>query len=761
MLYAHYDKLKNEKQPLHQHLKKVANLMTGELEFVEFPGVSQDALKHILFYQGEYHDAGKGMKFFQDYLVRGKDSSYKNHSLISAVIFKYKSCIEDEYLQYLAFLTIAKHHSAMDTVLLPSGQGCAILPKQYQDWYKNIKIHDPEIIAELDTTLDLEDLEVFLGIKWDLISREKSDKWFFMLQYLFSKLIWADKMDSAQINPAKLFLYPSLIDIEHYLTLKSKGIVNEINKKREKIRNTVLHRLANCDDSYLKTNRIFTITAPTGTGKTITGISAAVYLAERLEKIYGAKPRIITALPFVNILEQTKNDYENLFQDVLTHYSLNEIEEKGDMPLKDKYLLTNSWENCVIITTFVQLFESVFTSKNKSLLKLNKLAGSIVILDEIQALPDKYYPLIGAALKRISDYYGTRFLLMTATQPEIITFAQKFIPEKIAVTELLENHQTYFEIMSRTQIIPQFKSKIDTNQIAELIDMTRKPDESALIVVNTIRRSIELFQLLKKRYPEEIILYLSTNLIGVDRKNVIKKAKDLIKEGKSFIMVSTQTIEAGVDLDFHVGYRDLAPLESIIQIAGRINRNGLKGNHAPLYVFQTGDAQLIYKVFNLDHTKKALDKTYYEHEYKSLIEKYYKIIMEYGAFDTTIYEEGILKLDYEEIDKFQLIESQGLATVIIEKDPEVKDIITNICDIYRAGLTGFEEKAKLKNEFRKLGKYTLQLRPKKLINHMPTEFKTLYYLDLNFFIVQKEIIESYYNETGYIFDINEKDAIFL
>lgn len=761
MLYAHYDRIKNERQPLRQHLDRVAKLMTEELEFVELPQVSEDYLKKFLFYVGEYHDVGKGMTFFQDYLISGKENLYKNHALISAAIFRSKYNAEDEYLVYLAFLAIAKHHGSMDTVLLPSGQGYRVLPKQYRDWHKNIKLHDPEGIIGLAETLDLGEIEEFYGIKGDLISREKSDKWFFMLQYIFSKLIWADKMDSAQLEPTKAASYPTLTDIEHYITLKSQGIDQEINKERQKIRNTVLQRLADWDDAYLKTHRIFTITAPTGTGKTITGISVAVLLAERLEKIYGAKPRIITALPFVNILEQTKTDYENLFQDVLTHYSLNEIEQKGELPLKDKYLLTNSWESSVIITTFVQLFESVFTSKNKSLLKLNKLAGSIVILDEIQALPDKYYPVIGAALKRISDYYGTRFLLMTATQPEIITFAQKIIPEQILVTELLENHQTYFEKMSRTQIIPRFTIKIDTLRIIELIDITRKPNESALIVVNTIRRSIELFQLLKKRYPEEIILYLSTNLIGVDRKNVINTAKGLIKESRPFIMVATQTIEAGVDLDFNIGYRDLAPLESIIQIAGRINRNGLKGSYAPLYVFQTGDAQLIYKIFNLDHTKRALDRTYYEHEYKSLIEKYYKIMLKYGAYDTAIYEEGILKLDYEEIDKFQLIESQELATVIIEKDAEVKDIIKNICNIYRAGLTGFEEKARFKNEMRKLGKYTLQLRPKRLINHRPSEFKTLFNLDLNLFVVQKEIINSYYNETGYIFDQNEQEAIFL
>lgn len=761
MLYAHYNKMKNERQSLGQHLDRVANLMIEELEFVEFPEVTKDYLKKLLFNAGEYHDVGKGMKFFQDYLINGENSPYKNHALISAAIFRSKYYAEDEYLLYLAFLIIAKHHNSMDTALLTTGQGYRILPKQYQDWYKNIKLHDPEGIDGFAETLDLRDLGEFYGTKWDLISREKSDKWFFMLQYLFSKLIWADKMDSAQLNATKANSYPTLIDIEHYLTLKSQGIDNEINKERQKIRHTVLQRLANFNDLYLKSNRIFTITAPTGTGKTITGISAAILLAERLEKIYGVKPRIITALPFVNILEQTKSDYEKLFQDVLTHYSLNEIEQKGELPLKDQYLLTNGFESSVIITTFVQLFESIFTSKNRNLLKINKLAGSIVILDEIQALPDKYYPLIGATLKRISDYYGTRFLLMTATQPEIITFAQKIIPEQIVVTELLEDYQAYFKKMTRTQIIPQFTSKFDTAQIIELIDMTRKPDESALIVVNTIRRSIELFQLLKERYPEEIILYLSTNLIGVDRKNTINKAKGLIKKSKPFIMVSTQTIEAGVDLDFNVGYRDLAPLESIIQIAGRINRNGLKGNYAPLYVFHTGDAQLIYKIFNLDYTKNALDRIYYEYEYKKLIEKYYNTILEYGAYDTDIYEEGILKLDYEEIDKFQLIESQGLATVIIEKDPEVKDIITKICDIYRAGLSGFDEKARFKNEIRKLGKYTLQLRPNRLVNHMPTEFKTLFHLDLNLFIVQKEIIDSYYNETGYIFDQNEQAAIFL
>ena len=172
-------------------------------------------------------------------------------------------------------------------------------------------------------------------------------------------------------------------------------------------------------------------------------------MQKRIEEAEGFVPRIITAIPFINIIEQTRIDYEKILKQkasLIIHHSLSDFLKnygnKGqseEMVPLDKILLEiESWEGDVILTTFVQFFHSLITDSNRLLKKVNKLAGSIVILDEVQAIPVKYMPLIGALLIKLGDYYGTRFVLMTATQPKILEFGQKLLHyENINKVELL------------------------------------------------------------------------------------------------------------------------------------------------------------------------------------------------------------------------------------------------------------------------------------------------------------------------------------
>lgn len=753
MLYAHFDKTVNEGQFLMEHMENVANQMVNDLDLLNFKGYGKDYLSEILYLTGLYHDIGKGMSAFQNYLMTGKGGDEKNHSLISAAIFCYMFETDDA-IPYLAFTAIAKHHGDMSIDIMDEGQELTRLAKQYKDFVQNIEKENFTCKGLKKYDFQIEDIIEFTKTKSNLTrKRNRSDKWFFIAQYIFSKLIWADKLDSAHLSVSTSDNLTELSDVESYLHTKSTKQKDSMNEKREKIKHSVLQKINSLTDEEIKNNRIFTLTAPTGTGKTLTSICAALLLAKRIKKIYGCSPRFITALPFINILEQTKDDYKGIFGDVLVQYSASEYEGNKDIPLKDRLLLTNAWEDHVIITTFVQFFESILSSQNSRILKVNKLSGSIIILDEIQALPAKYYPLLGTVIKRISEYYGAWFILMTATQPEIVSYANLILGnDKMSSIELLEDNHVYYEDLERTKIIPVMDKVQDSESLVELISQTKKDNQSALVVINTISQSIEIYHLLKDKYRT---LYLSTNLINVDRKAVIEEAKELLKNKIPFVMVSTQTIEAGVDLDFDIGYRDLAQLESIIQVAGRINRSGNKGKHCPLYVFETENSKLIYSIYKLDKTKELLTDEIPENKYRDLVSKYYRILLdEDQSYDTEIYE-AIKNLDYAEISKFHLIDDKNVRSVIIEKDDRITNLISQYCTLIKERKFDFDTKAELKQLFNKISNYTVDIRVNKLIKHKPWYFKDIYDIDLDFFIVPRENVSDYYNETGFIVDNQE------
>ena len=591
MLYAHYDnKIKNG-QILNEHLNNVQSRMLDNISAVKFKLIEENLLKEILSNIGYYHDIGKIMNSFQKYLQTEQGGNEKNHSLISAGVFSAKYNNSIDMPTYLAMLSIAKHHVDMESEFDINEHNYKLffqLPKQYEDIKKQVE-NNQEYAKILENTFDLENYkkcieENIIEIRSKRNISNNGVEPFFILQYFFSKLLWADKLDSANLFQENKNI-TTLENIENYIQTKN-NIKLAVTERREDIRLTALKQVDILTDEEFYQTGIFQLTAPTGTGKTLTSICVALKIKERMQKQFGYSGQIITALPFINILEQTKSDYESFFTDVLTHYSgvdLNTSSKNNEdeNTLQEKLLLMSAWESPVIITTFVQFFESILTNKNNRLIKFNKLAGSVVILDEIQTIPSVFAPLLGAIIKYLNVFYGTRFILMTATQPEIVEAANKLLPKNYLMTahELLPNHQKYYDNLTRTKLVNVFSEVTNNEELVEFIKKTKGDNKAALVVVNTIRQSIEVYKMLKQEYK---VLYLSTNLIAIDRKKVIDQAKMLLSKKESFVLVSTQTIEAGVDLDFDIGYRDLAPLESIIQVAGRINRSGDKGTYLPI-----------------------------------------------------------------------------------------------------------------------------------------------------------------------------------
>lgn len=369
---------------------------------------------------------------------------------------------------------------------------------------------------------------------------------------------------------------------------------------------------------------VATLTLPTGMGKTLSGLSAAQTIRDE----FGGE-RVVYTLPFTSIIDQVVDEVEDIYEtDTLgrlltAHHHLSETkivdEDDVDADEADKNddvagMLAESWRAGLTITTFVQLFESLAGPANKQSMKIPALRDSVIILDEPQSLPLDWWKLVPRLVAILTEQYDATVIAMTATQPQLFDEATERGDE---VTELVDDPDLYFEATERVQyeldasteryIEMQEGPKSYTGAGAELLTAVDS-GASTLAVCNTIDSARALFDQftdsqcslpsvgeiyadaldavettaeidpkalatrIKKR-GDQSVLHLSTRLRPVDRLKLIKTAKELTNDGHGLVTVSTQLIEAGVDISFDRVYRDLAPIDSIVQAAGRCNRS--------------------------------------------------------------------------------------------------------------------------------------------------------------------------------------------
>ncbi|MCF6094009.1 CRISPR-associated helicase Cas3' [Microaerobacter geothermalis] len=815
--YAHYSQEKNIKQSLAEHLHAVSKMAVEAIPpTVHFPELSNQELKKLIQLEGIFHDFGKYTDFFQTYLLEGKISELKGHAHISACFFyplvldQLPESIEKTHKfawAFLFYLAVRLHHSHLTLKrLFDREEMWEVLKKQADHLLsKGVEVYqDIGLSSIIDFNRFCEFLQIdelkkdnrfFLHMPNHLsVGRLRDVQWYFALIYLFSLLIDADKWDSAGLgrNEIKRVGYNR---VSAYLSDKhGSEKTSELIERRENARKEIMGVIHGLTSEVLKSQHFFTLTAPTGIGKTLASLQCALALQERIHATKNYTPRIITAIPFINIIEQTQSDYKNVFGDqirVRTHHRLTDFSVRNDkaeeeIALDQRLMEVESWEADVIVTTFVQLFQSLLCGENRLLKKVNKLAGSIVILDEIQAIPDKYMPLIGALLRKLSHYYGTRFILMTATQPKLLELGDQLLGNnEQKPIELLPNHEHYFQKLNRTQFVPLLEERYDNEQFISLFLNLWNQQQSALIVVNTVKRSIDLFHLLKMRKengdisPDVHLHYLSTNIVPKDRKKVIFSVKEKLRNKLPVILVSTQTIEAGVDLDFDIGFRDLAPIESLVQTAGRINREGRKGEYSPLYIVQLEeDHQRIYKLHHLDRTKRLLKnkKQILEPEYRKIIESYYKEMIKAGIPDEsrTLWNEGVVGLDFDKLKEFQLIEKLGeVVDVFVEFEDDHEstlladayeelmqndwkpNAIYHVVDDSILNVIGdtpspYDRKALLHLILAKMSNYMVQIRVKRIIHNRPLNLSARNDVEAKFFWIPPSEVGRYYDrETGF------------
>lgn len=635
------------------------------------------------------HDFGKYTTFFQKY-ISSKDKTkndLNSHSFISALFGAFIALdFYDDVMSVIIYNSILHHHGSIRNadINLPKNFRRPIIDKddlmakidiarrQIENIEKNKEIirSDYEKVGYgryFDEFVKQKPFEKILTklrkLQYEFDYQNESEEFYFVSQMLYSSLIAADKISASNIILPEI----KFADFDVLNTAKNEKFKDNFKDKMNLIRRNIFDEVQEQIKNVYKDNKIFSITSPTGTGKTYCGFFAALKLRELLKD----NRKIIYSLPFTSIINQNYSSIYSLFENIpnfknesseyiIKHHSLANVDYKSEYEDYTKVkaeMLIENWNSGIVITTFVQLLETLIGNKNRMLKKFNVFRKSIIILDEVQAIDIKYLQLVEFILEAASKYLDCRIIMMTATKPLILSNA----------AELLKENKKYFDMFNRTSIIPRLEPIKIENFIEEFYE--NMEDKSYLIICNTIAQSLKIYNELKNSGRK--VLYLSTNILPCHRKERIDEVSARLKKGEKIILVSTQVVEAGVDFDFDVVIRDIAPIDSIIQAAGRCNRNGKK-NSGKVYVYSMVDdsgsyyGKRVYGHTLIDISKELLcdKKCIEESEYFDLIGKYFiEVDKNKSHQDSEKFEESIIKMYFTNkeysIDKFSLIKENN------------------------------------------------------------------------------------------------------
>lgn len=350
--------------------------------------------------------------------------------------------------------------------------------------------------------------------------------------------------------------------LENYISgwLKNQDI-DTVNGRRTEI-------LKNCLEMGKTEKGLFRLTVPTGGGKTVASLAFA--LRHALEN---KMDRIIYVIPYTSIIEQNAK----VFRDILGEENVLEnhcnVDYESSEELLPMQLASENWDKPIVVTTNVQFFESLFANKSSKCRKLHNIANSVIIFDEAQMLPNDYLKPCIAMIEELVNNYQASAVLCTATQPALTSFFH----EGISAKELCPRMEEQFEFFKRTVF-----ENVGVLTENDLIQRLEK-EYQALCIVNTKKRAQRIY----KQLEGEGVYHLSTSMYPKHRRRILREIRERLQKNKKCILISTSLVEAGVDLDFQSVYRELAGVDSMIQAAGRCNREGLRPEkESKVYIFQ-------------------------------------------------------------------------------------------------------------------------------------------------------------------------------
>ena len=434
--------------------------------------------------------------------------------------------------------------------------------------------------------------------------------------YFYTKMLFSALTDADWLDTEAYFLNRplSLKTTEIDELLKKLGAYiapwwdakSEINLRRCKILRCAIEH----GDDW---PGLFSMTVPTGGGKTVSSMAFALHHAVK----HGMR-RIIYVIPYCSILEQTQHVFEEIFgkENITAHYSGAEFSSREEQE-DTRVFSAENWEAPVILTTAVQFFESIYSNKPGKNRKLHNIAGSVLVFDEAQMLPVPFLrPCLAAICELVKDY-GCSAVLCTATQPSVEELLREYAPE-MPVRELCPEPEKMYQAFRRVSYTDDGELSDD-----ELIERLCQCNQ-VLCVVNSRKQAQALYGALEMG---EGSFHLSTMMTPYDRRRQLEEIRERLKAGRECRVISTSLIEAGVDVDFPVVYRALAGLDSIIQSGGRCNREGKRpAGESVVHVFRTSAKAPRMLEQNISAAERIL-RTYQEIDSPEAIHAYFHFLL--------------------------------------------------------------------------------------------------------------------------------------
>lgn len=537
LFYAHIAE-DGRKQTVLQHLEGTAKLAS------EFAAVFEEERMGQLL--GLAHDIGKYTPGFQKRLHGGARVDHSSAGAFEVMKLQ----------QPTASFCIAGHHGGIPD---GGGRGDSCGQNTLMGRLAKVQSGKTEDYSGYHGELELPNIPFYLIDRHDLAAE------CMRIRMLFSCLVDADYLDTERFMDGKMealsgWLNPADMDkldkkLQNYISgwFPPK---NELNRLRCEILESCIRK------GQEESSGLFCLTVPTGGGKTVASLAFAV----RHAKIHGKK-RIIYVIPYTSIIEQTAEVFRNILgkENVLEHHSGVMYDDAGGLSAETvrKVKATENWDMPVIVTTSVQFFESLYSNKPSECRKLHNIADSVIIFDEVQMLPIPYLKPCVHAIAQLVKRYHVSAVLCTATQPALENILRKYLPDHSAV-ELCPKEIGQNDIFRRVMFYNA--GRMTWEELGMALDEHRQ----VLCIVNSRKNANQIFQMLEG----EGTFHLSTLMYPEHRRKVLREIRKRLASGEVCKVVSTSLIEAGVDVDFPAVFREEAGLDSILQAAGRCNREG-------------------------------------------------------------------------------------------------------------------------------------------------------------------------------------------